>query len=86
MVRLQRFYVVRYKNFLVEINIERLGGKDRYETNRIINSSDINKYLKDNSLLIITDVNKSHLIQNENIIHNFKQIIVIDHHQLLLFV
>ena len=52
------------------------------ETNRIINSSDINKYLKDNSLLIITDVNKAHLIQNENIIHNFKQIIVIDHHQL----
>ena len=52
------------------------------ETNNIITSEEINKHFKDNSLLIITDVSKAHLLQNDKILHYFKEIIVIDHHQM----
>lgn len=52
------------------------------DTNKIISSEDINKYFKDNSLLIITDVSKAHLLQNDKILHYFKEIIVVDHHQI----
>lgn len=52
------------------------------DTNNIINSEDINKYFKEKSLLIITDVSKAHLLQNDKILHYFKEIIVLDHHQI----
>lgn len=52
------------------------------DTTKIIDSETINKYFKDNSLLIITDVSKAHLLQNDKILHYFKEIIVLDHHQI----
>ena len=55
--------------------------KEIKDTNKVISSSDIDKYYKDNSSLIIVDVNKKNLLQNGNVVEEFKDIIVLDHHQ-----
>ena len=47
----------------------------------IIKSSDIPNLYKKNSLLVIVDTNKTHMIQNDKILHYFNNILVIDHHQ-----
>lgn len=52
-----------------------------FSTN-IINSRDMNDLIGDNSLLIIVDFNKFSLAQNSNIIEEFKNILVIDHHDI----
>lgn len=54
---------------------------DELDSNIIIKSTDVNNYFKSNSLLIICDTNKVHLLQNEKIINDFNNIIVIDHHE-----
>lgn len=48
---------------------------------KIIKSSEIPKYYHKNSVLIILDTNKVHLLQNEQVINNFDKIIILDHHQ-----
>lgn len=48
---------------------------------KIIKSSDIDQYKQENSILIVVDTNKPHLMQNENLKEKFKNIIVFDHHQ-----
>ena len=51
------------------------------DTVNIIKSSEISELHKDKSLLIIVDTNKTHMIQNDKILHYFNNIVVIDHHQ-----
>lgn len=52
---------------------------DKY---RIIQSKELNKYLTNKNLLIVVDTNKKVLVQNPNIIDVFKNIVVIDHHDI----
>lgn len=47
----------------------------------LIKSKDIPKYHYKDSILIIVDTNKAHLLQNDQIIHYFNHIIILDHHQ-----
>jgi c-di-AMP phosphodiesterase-like protein len=47
----------------------------------LIKSSDIPKYYQKNSILVIVDTNKAHLLQNDKILHYFNHIIILDHHQ-----
>ena len=47
----------------------------------LIKSKDIPKYHHKDSILIIVDTNKAHLLQNDQIIHYFNHIIILDHHQ-----
>lgn len=46
-----------------------------------IKSSDIPKYHHKNSILVIVDTNKTHLLQNDKILNYFDKIIILDHHQ-----
>ena len=48
---------------------------------KTITSEDISKYHKKKSLLIIVDVSKECLLQSDKILNQFKNIIVLDHHQ-----
>ena len=48
---------------------------------KIINSEEVADLCKKNSILIIVDTNKTNLLQNDKILHNFNDIIVIDHHE-----
>ena len=50
-------------------------------TKSIIRSSEIPDFYKKNSILIIVDTNKAHLLQNNKILHYFNKIIILDHHQ-----
>ena len=47
----------------------------------IIDSNNVNDLYKKNSVLVIVDTNKTNMVQNDKILHYFKNIIVIDHHQ-----
>ncbi len=47
----------------------------------LIKSKEIPKYHHKNSILIIVDTNKAHLLQNDQILHYFNHIIILDHHQ-----
>ncbi len=47
-----------------------------------LNSSKIEKYKNSNSLLVVVDVNKSQIMQNEKIFSSFRKTVVIDHHDL----
>lgn len=47
----------------------------------IIKSSEVPKYHHKRSILIIVDTNKAQLLQNDQILHNFNKIIILDHHQ-----
>ena len=49
---------------------------------KIIKSEEIPTLYKENSILIIVDVNKAQLLQNDKILHYFDSIIVLDHHQI----
>ncbi len=51
------------------------------DNKNIIKSEEVTEYFKKNSTLIIVDVSKAHLLQNQKILHHFNQIIVLDHHQ-----
>lgn len=51
------------------------------DTKRVIKSDDIPSYYKEGSTLIIVDVSKAHLLQNDKILHYFNNIIILDHHQ-----
>ena len=51
------------------------------DTKSIIRSSEIPDFYKKNSILIIVDTNKAHLLQNNKILHYFNKIIILDHHQ-----
>lgn len=53
-----------------------------YSNKNIITSEEIPNLFKKNSILIIPDVSKAHLLQNPKILHNFKNIIILDHHQI----
>lgn len=50
-------------------------------TKNIIKSDEIPEYFMKNSVLVIVDVSKAHLLQNQQVLHSFNQIIVLDHHQ-----
>lgn len=47
---------------------------------KFIKKKDINKYRDDNSILLVTDVNKDNMISIGNRLDSFKSIIIIDHH------
>lgn len=47
----------------------------------IIKSNEVPKYYHRNSILMIVDTNKAQLLQSDKILHYFKQIIILDHHQ-----
>lgn len=47
----------------------------------IIKSNDIPKYHHKNSILVIVDTNKTHLLQNDKVLNYFNKIIILDHHQ-----
>lgn len=47
----------------------------------IIKSTEIPKYHYKNSILVIVDTNKAHLLQSDKILHYFDNIIILDHHQ-----
>lgn len=47
----------------------------------IIKSDEIPKYHHKNSILIIVDTNKAHLLQSDRVLHYFDNIIILDHHQ-----
>lgn len=47
----------------------------------LIKSTDIDKKKRQKNLLIIVDTNKSVLLSNKNLLDQFEDIIVIDHHQ-----
>ena len=49
---------------------------------KIITSNEALKQKKDKALLVILDVNKPNRMNNENIIEFFKDIIIIDHHNI----
>lgn len=51
------------------------------DTNNIIKSDEIPNYHHKKSVLIIVDVNKAHLLQNDKVLHYFDKIIILDHHQ-----
>ena len=65
----------------LELSSKKVIEKVRFNTN-IINSSNMNDLIRDNSLLIIVDFNKMSLAQKSNIIEEFKNILVIDHHDI----
>ena len=47
----------------------------------IINLSEAEELITDNSLMIAVDVNKTYLVSTEKILNRFKSILVIDHHK-----
>lgn len=49
---------------------------------RIRRASKIKSKITDNDLLIVVDTNKDNLLQNESILPMFKNVMVIDHHDL----
>ena len=51
------------------------------DNSKIIKSNEIPDFHKKKSVLIIVDTNKANMIQNDKILHQFSDIIVIDHHQ-----
>lgn len=63
-----------------EIGVSKIIDEARSNYN-IIKSEEIPNLSKKDSILVIVDVNKAQLIQNENLIHYFDTIIVLDHHQ-----
>ena len=52
------------------------------DTKKIIKSSEIPNLCNDNSTLIIVDVSKKALLQNPDVLKYFKNVIVLDHHQI----
>lgn len=66
------------------INSLQSGVKKLIDDNRVkynfIKKRDINKYIDNNSILIVTDVNKSDMISIPGKLKDFKSIIIIDHH------
>ena len=65
----------------LELSSEKVIERVRFNTN-IITNSEMNNLIGDNSLLIIVDFNKSFLAQNSSIIDNFKNILILDHHDM----
>lgn len=55
--------------------------KEIESTYTLIKSKDIPKYHHKKSILVIVDTNKAHLLQNDQILHYFDDIIILDHHQ-----
>ena len=49
---------------------------------KIIKTEEAKKQKHEKSLLVVLDVNKPNLMSNENFIKEFKQIIIIDHHNI----
>lgn len=47
----------------------------------IIKSNEVQKHYHKNSILIIVDTNKAQLLQSDKILHYFKHIMILDHHQ-----
>lgn len=58
-------------------------GKIIHQTpkNRFVKSSDLFKKKKNKNLLVVVDTNKEKLLQNSDLLNQFQDIIVIDHHQ-----
>ena len=63
-----------------ELSVQKVLDEIKDEVN-IINSLDIPSLHKKNSVLIIVDVSKAHLLQNPKILHYFNNVIILDHHQ-----
>ena len=72
---------IRIDDNLFELGVQKILSEIRDNKN-IIKSDEINNYFKKNSVLVIVDVSKVHLLQNPKILHYFNQIIVLDHHQI----
>lgn len=62
-----------------ELGVEKIINEQK--ANFFISSSQIDELKDNNSLLIIVDTNKSNLLQNEELLNKFDEIIIIDHHQ-----
>lgn len=63
-----------------ELGVEKILDEVKTDLN-IIKSDDIPKYHHKNSILIIVDTNKAHLLQSDRVLHYFNNIIIFDHHQ-----
>lgn len=74
------------KNYIImddkkhELGVDKLL-KEIESNYTIIKSKEIPKYHHRKSILIIVDTNKAHLLQNDQILHYFDDIIILDHHQ-----
>ena len=74
------------KNYIImddkkhELGVDKLL-KEIENNYTIIKSKEIPKYHHKKSILIIVDTNKAHLLQNDQILHYFDDIIILDHHQ-----
>lgn len=74
------------KNYIIiddekhELGVEKVL-KEIGNNYNIIKSSHIPDYYSKRSILIIVDTNKAQLLQSDKILHYFKNIIILDHHQ-----
>ncbi len=53
--------------------------KENYEYN-VLSKKELDDFSFDNTLLIIVDVNKNHLLENNDLLNKVDEVIVIDHH------
>lgn len=74
------FILVEYLNNSVKYVIDKFYEDEDY-ANAFKNSDEINEIIDSDSLLILVDVNSRNYVQNQEILEQFKKIVIIDHHR-----